>query len=66
MTPAVTEPHRLTPQVVQAFIDSYDHTDPTDRQIAKRLSEHLHGELYRRERETYPQWIDLGGEGGEA
>jgi hypothetical protein len=58
----VTEVIALTPAIVQDFIDTYDRTDPTDRWIAKRLSELLHGELYRREREIYPQWVDLGGE----
>jgi hypothetical protein len=52
----------LTPEIVQVFIDTYDRTDPTDRWIAKRLTERLHGEMYRREREVYPQWIDQGGE----
>lgn len=49
----------ITPQIVQEFIDSYD---PTDRWIRARLVERLHGEIYRREREIYPEWVDQGGE----
>jgi hypothetical protein len=56
------EASALTLEVVQDFIATYDRTDPTDRWIAKRLSERLHGEMYRREREVYPQWVDQGGE----
>lgn len=56
------EASALTLEVVQDFIATYDRTDPIDRWIAKRLSERLHGEMYRREREVYPQWVDQGGE----
>lgn len=34
------------------------------RRIAR--TERRYGELYRRERDRYAEWIDLGGEGGEA
>lgn len=61
-TAAATEAPVLTMQVVQDFIDTFDHTDPTDRWIAKRLLERLHGEMYRREREHFPEYVDLGGE----
>jgi hypothetical protein len=49
--------------MIRDFIATYDRTDPVDRWIAGRLVEQLHGEMYRRERE-YPEWIDVGGEGG--
>ena len=49
-------------QEVRDFIASYDRNDPTDRWIALMLIDRLHGELYRRERELYPEWVDLGGE----
>jgi hypothetical protein len=52
----------ITPQVVQDFIDAFDRSDSTDRFIARRLLEKLRGEIYRREREIYPEWIDQGGE----
>ncbi len=48
---------------VDAFVATYDRNDPTDRWIAARMLERLHGEVYRRERERCPEWIDLGGEG---
>lgn len=50
------------PEMVRDFIATYDRHDPVDRWIAARLTERLHGELYRRERERYPEWIDVGGE----
>jgi hypothetical protein len=52
----------ITPQLVQAFIDDFDRSDPTDRLIARWLIEKLQGEIYRREREHYPEWVDVGGE----
>ena len=52
-----------TPELIRDFIATYDRNDPTDRWIAARLLERLHGELYRREREHGPEWIDMGGEG---
>jgi len=33
------------------------------RQVLYRVSERVHGEVYRREREHYPEWIDHGGQG---
>ena len=54
-----------TAQMIRDFIATYDARDASDRQIAARIRERLHSELYRRERAQYPQWIDLGGEGGE-
>ena len=62
------ESHRRgeeTAQVIRAFLATYDGRDASDRQIAMRIRERLHRELYRREREQHPQWIDHGGEGGE-
>jgi hypothetical protein len=52
----------ITPQIVQEFIDTFDRSDPADRFIARRLLEKFQGEIYRREREIYPEWIDQGGE----
>lgn len=41
--------------------------DETARLIQqRRIYERWYGELYQGERELYPEWIDLGGEGGEA
>jgi hypothetical protein len=57
-----TTPVAITPQLVQAFIDDFDRNDPVDRFVARRLIEKLQGEIYRREREHYPEWIDVGGE----
>lgn len=33
-----------------------------ERQVAVRIREALRSEIYRRERDQYPEWIDLGGE----
>jgi hypothetical protein len=52
----------ITMEVVQEFIDSFDPSNPTDHLIARRLRELLQGEIYRREREIYPEWVDHGGE----
>lgn len=52
----------ITTPLIQEFIDSFDRTDPTDRFIARRLLVSLQGEIYRRERELYSEWIDVGGE----
>lgn len=59
----MTTSAQITPDMVRDFIATYDRTDPTDRWIAARLVERLHGEMYRRERDRYPEWIDQGGEG---
>ena len=59
-------PHRSgaeTAQVIRAFLSTYDARDASDREIAARIRMRLHSELYRRERERYPEWIDHGGEG---
>ena len=55
-----------TAHAIRTFIAAYDARDATDREIAAHIRQLLHSELYRREREIYPEWIDLGGEGGEA
>lgn len=52
----------ITPLMVRDFIATYDHRDLTDRRIRKWLLERLYSELYWREREWYPEWVDLGGE----
>lgn len=54
-----------TARAIRAFLAAYDHRDVSDRQVAYRIRERVHSELYRRERKHYPEWIDLGGEGGE-
>ena len=62
------EQHRAgleTAQAIRAFLSTYDASDASDRQVAMRIRGRLHSEQYRREREQYPDWIDLGGEGGE-
>lgn len=51
-----------TAQAIRAFLATYDARDAADRQIAARIRERLHGELYRREREHYSEHVDLGGE----
>jgi hypothetical protein len=51
-------------QMIRDFIAVYDRHDPDDRAIAAHVRVLLQRELYRREREHYPEWIDVGGEGG--
>ena len=51
-----------TAQAIRAFLSTYEASDASDRQIAARIRARLHSELYRRERELYPEWIDHGGE----
>lgn len=55
---------RETARMIRSFIATYDAQSADDRQIAARIRERLHSELYRRERAN-PEWVDLGGEGGE-
>lgn len=52
----------ITPEMVRDFIATFDRNDPTDQWIVGRLRERLHGEIYRRERESYSEWVDVGGE----
>ncbi len=51
-----------TVRAIRDFVASYDRYDADDRAIAVRIRQVLHSELYRREREIYPEWVDLGGE----
>ena len=51
-----------TARAIRAFLSTYEASDASDRQIALRIRERLHSELYRREREQYPEYVDLGGE----
>lgn len=51
-------------QAIRDFIAVYDRRDPEDRAIATHIRDLLQRELYRREREHYAAWIDVGGEGG--
>lgn len=62
MTEIEATPIGISPEMVRDFIASYDPSDPIDRLIRIRLLERLHGEMYRRERHHYPEWIDHGGE----
>ena len=48
---------------IRDFIATYDQYDPEDRAIRTRLIEQLYSELYRRERESFSEWIAFGGEG---
>jgi predicted component of type VI protein secretion system len=50
-----------TARAIRAFLATYDGR-VTTWQVAMRIRERLHSELYRREREHYPEWIDHGGE----
>jgi len=52
-----------TAQAIRVFLATHDSRDASDRAIVFRIRERLHGEIYRRERDLYPEWIDLGGEG---
>lgn len=59
------QPHRsgaATAQAIRAFFSTYDARDASDREVAARIRTRLHRELYRRERDQYPEWIDHGGE----
>ena len=51
-----------TVRIIRAFIASYDVRDASDREVALRIRERLHRELYRREREHYSEFVDVGGE----
>ena len=48
---------------VEDFVRAYDRNSAEDHAIAGRLRERLYSELYRRERDKYPEWVDLGGDG---
>lgn len=50
-----------TAQAIRAFLATYDGRAAT-WEVAIRIRERLNSELYRREREHYPEWIDHGGE----
>lgn len=62
MIATATAGKQITPEMIRDFIAAYDGSDPADRGLRARLLERLHGELYRREREHCPEWVDLGGE----
>jgi hypothetical protein len=49
-------------QAIRSFLSMHDAWDTSDRQIAARIRERVHAEVYRREREHYPEYVDLGGE----
>ena len=55
-----------TARAIRAFLATYDRGDASDQEVVFRIRERVHSENYRRERKHYPEWIDLGGEGGEA
>ncbi len=52
----------MTYQQISAFLATHDRSDPEARRLVARIAERVHGEIYRRERETYPEWVDHGGE----
>ena len=52
-----------TVRAIRDFIAIYDRTDADDRAIAASIRDRLQRELYRREREDYPELIDIGGQG---
>jgi len=49
-------------RVIRSFISTFDRNDVENRLIAVRIRMRLYSELYRREREYYPEWVDVGGE----
>jgi hypothetical protein len=50
-----------TARAIRAVLTTYD-GQPALRRVAARIRALLQSELYRREREIYAAWIDLGGE----
>lgn len=47
-----------------AFVAAAEVLDPFgDRYVAYRTRERVYGEIYRRERKHYPEYVDFGGEG---
>lgn len=50
-----------TAQALRAFLAAYGRRSVA-RQGVSRIREALRSEIYRRERDQYPEWIDLGGE----
>jgi hypothetical protein len=61
----MVEQHRgaETARVIRAFLATYDSRAAADRQVAYRIRERAHSEIYFRERKRYPEWVDYGGEG---
>lgn len=49
-------------RVIRTFIETYDGRDPDDRHVAQRIRIRLQREIYRREREFYSEFVDIGGE----
>lgn len=49
-------------QQISAFLATFDRHDPESRLLVARIAERVHGEMYRRERAAYPEYVDLGGE----
>ena len=49
-------------RAIRTFIETYDARDPADRLVAQRIKIRLLREIYRREREIYPEFVDFGGE----
>ena len=54
-----------TARTIRAFLASSDGRAAC-RALTMRVREQLHSKLYRYEREQCAEWIDFGGEGGEA
>ena len=51
-----------TVRAIRTFIETCDGRDPADRQVALLIRIKLQREIYRREREIYPEFVDVGGE----
>lgn len=49
-------------RTIRTFIETYDSRDPDDRLAAQRIKIRLLREIYRRERDVYPEFVDHGGE----
>jgi hypothetical protein len=50
-------------RIIRTFIASHATWDEADREVARNIKDRLQRELYRREREIYPEFVDFGGEG---
>jgi hypothetical protein len=61
----MTSPHTSADaaRAIRDFLAVYDRHDLDDREVATHIRERFLREMYRREREHYPEWIDVGGEG---
>lgn len=60
----MTQDASNTARTIRAYLASHDASDPVDREAVFRIRARSYREQYRLERKIYPEWIDLGGEGG--